>query len=178
MKWIPLACAAAAVLAGCGGGGGGTGGGPGSVSRGTMRADGSGGVASLNANVTGASADARTVHIYGDQRTGPINDYSSSHRLTLVLYRPVAPANYPVAATQASGTSAATYVETARNGSSYVTTGIWQATGGSITVNKADGSHVEGTYALTMRNSSTGGVFTFQNGAFNISYESPPPPTG
>jgi hypothetical protein len=176
MKWLAAAVPAALILAGCGGGGGGTGG-PGSPRAGTLRADGVG-ITSLNANVTGASGDNRAVRIYGDQRVGPINDYTSSHRLTLLLNRPVQPATYAISTSQAAGTSSAVYVETTKTVNGYVTTGAWQATGGSVTVNKADGNHVEGSFTLTLRNTATGGVVTLQNGLFNVGYESPPPPTG
>ena len=168
----------ALALAGCGGGGGGgNGGGPGGVRPGTLQATGSG-VDNLSANVTGASADARTVRLYGDQRTGPVNAYTASRRLSVVLYRPVQPGTYPVATSGASGTSSATYTVTRLTNGKYVTDGTWQATDGSVTVTKVDNSHVEGGFTLTMRNAANGNVLTFQNGAFNVSYETPPPPTG
>jgi hypothetical protein len=174
-KWLPIAALTALTLAGCGGGGGGGGGG--GSAPGALSATGSG-VSNLTANVTGASADTRAVRIYGDQRSGPANAYTSSRRLSLVLYRPVTPGTFLIATTTASGTSAATYAETTQSGGTYKTTGLWTATSGSVTVTAVDNRHVEGTFKLTMRNAANGSVIGFQNGAFNVSYETPPPPTG
>lgn len=174
IKWLPVAVSAAVALAGCGGGGGGGGGG---AAPGSLKATGVN-ITSINANVTGAAADTRTVRIYGDQRSGPANAYASSHRLSMVLYRPVTPGSFPIAVTQAAGTSTATYVETALVGGAYKTSGVWAATSGAITVTAADNRHVEGSFSLVLRNTDTGGTIQFQDGTFNVAYEAPPPPTG
>jgi hypothetical protein len=180
MKLLNLTALVAAVgacslLAGCGGGGGG--GGPAPIPPGTFTADATGGSPfRFSPNVMGAIASGSRVEIYADQRTGPINAYDSSKRLSLTLYGPVAPGTFPIATSHASGTSAAVYVETVKQNGIYVQTGVWQATTGSITVNAADGRHVEGSFTLSTRNSKTNGVISFQNGRFSVNYETPPPP--
>lgn len=171
-KWLPIVALPALALAGCGGGGGGGGSAPSALT-----ATGSG-VSNLRATLTGASADARAVRLYGDQRSGPTNAYTSSRRLSLALFRPVTPGTYTIAATQASGTASATYAETTLSNGMYKTTGLWRATSGTVTVTKVDNRHLEGTFSLSLKNTATGGVIGFQDGAFNVAYESPPPPTG
>lgn len=168
--------AACGLLAGCGGGGGG---GPETIPLGTFSAQATGGASfTLAPNVQGAVASGTRVTIYADQRTGPVNAYNTSKRLTLTLYGPVQPGTYPITATGGAGSSAAIYSETVKNNGVYTTTGIWQSTAGSITVNAADALHVEGTFTLTTRNPANGNSITWQNGRFSVSYETPPsPPT-
>ena len=172
-----LAVIAACAVAGCGGGGGGGGTPP--VPLGTFKAttDRTTAGTMFSANVAGASAGGTTVLMYGDERTGPENAYTSSHRLTVTLYGPVtAGAAYTIAASHTAGTAVATYLETANQSGSYVTTGTWPATDGSINIEAANGSHIQGTLALNTRNTSTGGVIHWASGQFNVAYETPPPP--
>jgi hypothetical protein len=113
--------------------------------------------------------------VYGDERTGPTNAYTSSHRLTLTLYGPVtAGTTYTVGTTHAAGTAVATYLETANESGLYVTTGIWNGASGTVTVSGADGSHVQGTFALNTQNPATLSTIHWTTGKFNISYETPP----
>ena len=178
MKAITIAgLAAASLLTGCGGGGGG--GGPAPIPTGTFRAQVAGAQTfTFAANVTGAVASGTRVTIYGDQRTGPVNAYTASKRLTLTIYGPVRPGTYPIAATGASGTSEAVYMETVMQNAVYVTAGIWPATTGSIVVNAADGRHVEGTFTLSTRKTTNGSVVSWETGRFSVLYETPPTPPG
>lgn len=171
---------AACAIAGCGGGGGG-GGGTTTIPLGTFQAttDRTTASTTFTANVAGASAGGTTVLLYGDERTGPVNAYTSSHRLTVTLYGPVtAGAAYTVAATHAAGTAVATYLETANQSGSYVTTGTWIATSGTINIDAANGSHIQGSLTLSTRNAANGAVIHWTSGKFNVAYETPPPPPG
>ncbi|HEY3412048.1 MAG TPA: hypothetical protein VGM51_03215 [Armatimonadota bacterium] len=173
-----LALAASCAVAGCGGGGGGGGTTP-TVPLGTFNAttDRTTAAGAFSANVSGASAGGTTVLLYGDERTGPVNAYTSSNRLTVTLYGPVnAGAAYFIATSHAAGTAVATYLETANQSGSYVTTGIWTATSGTINIEVANGSHIQGTLTLTTRNAATGAVIHWTSGEFNVAYETPPPP--
>lgn len=172
----PVAFMACALLAGCGGGGGG---GPAPIRPGTFSAQASGAEAfTFNGNVMGAVASGPRVVIYADQRTGPVNAYTSSRRITITLNGPVLPGTYNVSPSGNAGTSQLLYTETVRRNDAYVTTGTWTATSGSVTVNVADGRHIEGSFSATVRNTATGNVITWQNGKFNVPYETPPsPPT-
>lgn len=165
----------AGALAGCGGGGGG--GGPAPNPTGSFTGQASGAQSfTLTANVTGAVASGARVTVYGDQRTGPMAAYTDSKRLTLTLFGPVQPGTYPVSPTGAAGTSSAVYVETTLRNALYVTTGTWRATEGSVTVNAADGRHIEGAFTLTTRNESTSAALSWQHGRFNVRYDTPPAP--
>jgi len=181
MRTISFAAMAAcallpcALLAGCGGGGGG--GGPAPIATGTFAAQAAGAQTfTLAANVTGAVASGTRVTVYGDQRTGPVNAYTSSKRLTLNLYGPVRPGTYPISTSRTAGTAEAVYLETVLQNAVYVTAGIWPATSGSVVVNAADGRHVEGTFTLSTRRTTNGSVITWENGRFSVLYETPPGP--
>lgn len=172
---VAVMCAA---VAGCGGGGGG-GGGPVVVPLGTFKAgtDRTTASSSFSANVTGANADGTTVQIYGDERTGPTNAYTSSHRLTMTLYGPVTVGStFSVGTSHAAGTAVANYLETTNQNGSYVTTGIWSGSSGSITVSAADGSHIQGSFAFNTMNTSNAATIHWTAGQFNVAYETPPPP--
>lgn len=176
--YIALA-AACAALGGCGGGGGGGTPGPNPVALGTFKAgtDRTTAPAAFSANVTGASAGGATVLLYGDERTGPVNAYITSHRLTVTLYGPVtAGATFAIATSHVAGTAVANYLETANQSGAYVTTGTWSAVTGSITVSEANGSHIQGTFTLNTRNTSSGALIHWTSGQFNVAYETPPPP--
>lgn len=171
---VALVCAA---VAGCGGGGGG--GGEPTIPVGTFKAgtDRTTASSSFGANVTGANANGTTVQIYGDERTGPTNAYTSSHRLTLTLYGPVAAgASFTIGTSHAAGTAVATYLETANQSGAYVTTGIWNGTSGTITVSAANGSHIQGSFAFNTQNAANAAIIHWTAGQFNVAYETPPPP--
>jgi hypothetical protein len=171
--------AACSLLAGCGGGGGGTPNPP-TVPLGTFKSatDRTTTSTAFTANVVGASASGTTVQIYGDERTGPATAFTSSHRLTFTLYGPVSAGSYAISTTHASGTAQAVYVETANQNGTYVTTGEWHATTGTIVVTTADGSHIQGTFSFNATNAASANVIHWTSGQFNVAYETPPPPQG
>jgi hypothetical protein len=174
---IAVVCAG---IAGCGGGGGGGGTpGPTPIALGTFNSatDRTTASTAFTANVTGANSNGTTVQLYGDERAGPVNAYTSSHRLTLTLYgTATAGSAFTVSTSHAAGTANATYLETTQTDGAYTTTGTWNGTDGVVSITEANGSHIAGTCTLNTRNAANGNVIHWTSGAFNLAFETPPPP--
>jgi hypothetical protein len=133
--------------------------------------------ASFNANLTGANASGTTVQLYGDERSGPTNAYTSSRRLTVTLYGPVTNgASFTVGASHAAGTATVVYLETSQSAGAYTTTGIWNGNGGVVTVSAVNGSHIQGSLTATTVNTTNGAIVHWTSGEFNVAFETPPPP--
>ncbi len=161
----------AVATTGCGGGGGG-GGIPQGLSAGTTRG---GNLARFSPNVVGANVNGAQIQIYGDERSGPVNAYTVSRRLTITLYGPVtAGRSFTVNASRSSGSAYVSYITTENQNGQYITTGTWEGSGGSITVSAVDNSHVEGTFDFQTNIGPT--PISWSNGQFNITFETPPPP--